>query len=160
MEREQTVCLKKYANRRIYNTETSAYVTLADIADLVRRGRWVSVTDADTGEDVTAFILTQIVMAAARKKNALLPVSLLHLLIRYGETDLTDFFGRYLEKILKSYLAYKHIADEQFNRWLEMGAGLSSGKGAGMSGAENPIQAFFSQLLASAGAKKDRDAKE
>ncbi|MEZ4549879.1 MAG: polyhydroxyalkanoate synthesis regulator DNA-binding domain-containing protein [Desulfobacterales bacterium] len=58
---------------------------------MVKQGRWVQVTDVETGEDVTAFTLTQIVMEEAKKKNALLPVPLLHLVIRYRELEHPDF---------------------------------------------------------------------
>ncbi len=75
------VVLKKYSNRRFYDTERNAYVTLNHVGDLIRQGRQVEVNDASTQEDVTAFVLTQIVLEEAKKKNLLLPVSLLHLSI-------------------------------------------------------------------------------
>ena len=143
---DKAVHLKKYANRRLYDTEKSVYVTLAEVSEMIKQGRWVTVTDVDSGEDVTAFILTQIVMEAAKKKNALLPVPLLHLIIRYGETVLVDFFGKHLEKMVQSYLTYKQVADEQFNQWLEMGSGLA-GKGGQPFGAANPLGSFFKQFF-------------
>ena len=79
------VLLKKYANRRLYDTERSAYVTLQQVCDLIKDGRQVAAIDAQTQEDVTAFILTQIVVEQTKNKNGLLPVSLLHLIIQYGE---------------------------------------------------------------------------
>ena len=148
LDSEKVVHLKKYANRRIYDTEKSVYVTLAEVSEMIKQGRWVAVTDVDSGEDVTAFILTQIVMEAAKRKNALLPVPLLHLIIRYGETVLVDFFGKHLEKMVKSYLTYKQVADEQFNQWLEMGTGLA-GKGSQPFGSANPLQSFFKQFFPS-----------
>ncbi len=142
------IIFKKYPNRRLYDTEKSAYVTLTEVADSVKQGRWVEVTDVDSGEDVTAFTLTQIVMEEAKKKNALLPVPLLHLLIRYGETVLSDFFGKYLEKMIKSYLTYKNVADEQFTKWLEMGTAITGGAQPPFS-TENPLQSFFKQFFGS-----------
>ena len=62
------VKLKKYANRRLYDMEKSKYVTLNQVADLIRQGRQVEVVDAKTKEDVTAFILTQIILEEAKKK--------------------------------------------------------------------------------------------
>jgi len=85
-EPSSKIHLKKYSNRRLYDTEKSVYVTLIEVAEMVKQGRWVNVTDVDSGDDVTAFTLTQIVMEEAKKKNALLPVPLLHIVIRYGET--------------------------------------------------------------------------
>ena len=80
MPEPDKIILKKYSNRRLYDTVKSAYVTLSEVSDMIKQGQWVEVTDAKTGEDVTAFTLTQIVMEEAKKKNALLPVPLLHLL--------------------------------------------------------------------------------
>lgn len=145
-EISRKVSLKKYANRRLYDTEKSEYVTLNEVAEMVKKGRWVEVTDVESGEDVTAFTLTQIIMEEAKKKNALLPVPLLHLIIRYGETVLSDFFGSYLEKMINSYLAYKNVADEQFSRWLEMGADINSGAKSPFA-VENPLQSFLKQFF-------------
>jgi len=121
----EKVLLKKYSNRRLYDTERNAYVTLAHVGDLIKQGREVEVIDASTQEDVTAFVLTQIVLEEAKKKNLLLPVSLLHLFIQYGETVLNEFFEKYLQQTLKSYLAYKASFDEQFTKWLDLGANLT-----------------------------------
>ena len=121
----EKVLLKKYSNRRLYDTERNAYVTLAHVGDLIKQGREVEVIDASTQEDVTAFVLTQIVLDEAKKKNLLLPVSLLHLFIQYGETVLNEFFEKYLQQTLKSYLAYKASFDEQFTKWLDLGANLT-----------------------------------
>jgi len=121
----EAVLLKKYSNRRLYNTEKSAYVTLGQVADLIKKGRQIEVIDAKTKEDVTAFILTQIILEEAKKRNALLPIPLLHLIIRHGDNILAEFFDKYLEGTLKSYLSYKSSVDDQFKKWLEMGANLS-----------------------------------
>ena len=121
----ETIVLKKYANRRLYDTNQSTYVTLDEVAEMVREGRVVRAVDAKTNEDVTAFVLTQIVLEEARKKNALLPVPLLHMIIRYGDNVLVDFFDKYLEQIVRNYLEYKNSVDEQFRKWLDFGAGMS-----------------------------------
>jgi len=122
----QKVLLKKYANRRLYDTEKSAYVTLDQVSDLIKNGRQVEIIDAKTQEDVTAFILTQIIMEEAKNKNSLLPVTLLHLLIRHGQNVLSEFFEKYLELTIKNYLSYRTALDEQFKKWLEMGKNLSA----------------------------------
>jgi polyhydroxyalkanoate synthesis repressor PhaR len=121
----EKVLLKKYSNRRLYDTERNAYVTLTHVGDLIKQGREVQIIDAATQEDVTAFVLTQIVLEEAKKKNLLLPVPLLHLFIQYGETVLNEFFEKYLQQTLKSYLAYKASFDEQFTKWLDLGANLT-----------------------------------
>ena len=151
------VVLKKYANRRLYDTEKSEYVTLADVADMIRNGRWVTVFDADTKEDVTAFTLTQIIMEEAKRKNTLLPVPVLHLIIRYGENLLADFFDKHLEKMITSYVSYKTMADEQFNRWLEMGMGLAATTRKTMA-ENNPFQSFFHQFFP--GGRPSEDAEQ
>jgi polyhydroxyalkanoate synthesis repressor PhaR len=119
------VSLKKYPNRRLYNTENSSYVTLSDVADMIQEGRQVEVTDQKTEQDVTAFILTQVIMEQTRRNNKLLPVSLLHLIIRSGENVLQDFFENYLEQSLVNYLNYKKNMQEQFRFCLELGIDLS-----------------------------------
>ena len=74
---------KKYANRRLYSMSDSKYVTLGDMSELICKGHEVKVIDAKTKEDVTAFILTQIILEQTKNKNTLLPVPLLHFMIRY-----------------------------------------------------------------------------
>lgn len=113
--------IKKYTNRRLYDTEKNSYVTLRQVADLIKSGRQVEVVDAKSNEDVTSFILTQIVLEEAREKNLLLPVPLLHLLIRYGDNALNDFFEKHLQQVLQNYLLYKNSVDDQFSKWLELG---------------------------------------
>jgi polyhydroxyalkanoate synthesis repressor PhaR len=131
---QKTVVLKKYANRRLYDTEKSLYVTLQEVADIVRGGRQVKVFDAKTKEDVTAFILTQIVLEEARNKNTLLPVPLLHLIIQFGNNMLGEFFENYLQQIIQAYLAQKAIFEEQFKQWIGSGMNLSDLAGRSMGG--------------------------
>lgn len=138
----EKIRLKKYANRRLYDMERSVYITLEDVTFLIRQGHEVIVTDAQTGEDVTAFILTQIVLEEARKKKILLPAPLLHLMIRHGDRLLGEFFDKYLEQSLKNFLHYKFMADAQFAEWLKMGTAFSEQNARSMPG-ENPFQSFF-----------------
>jgi polyhydroxyalkanoate synthesis repressor PhaR len=120
------VLIKKYANRRLYNTDKSEYVTLNRVSDLIREGKAVKVVDAKTGEDVTAFILTQIIVEEAKTKNILLPAPLLHVIIQYGDNILKEFFDKYLMKTIDNYLIYKNEMDEQFRKWLDLSTDLSS----------------------------------
>ena len=117
--------LKKYSNRRLYDSDKSAFVTLSQVAEMVRQGCQVEVVDVETKEDVTSYILLQIVLEEAKKKSSLLPLSLLYLIIRYGET-LSEFFENYLELTFKNYLAYKASVDEQFKKWLTLGMDFST----------------------------------
>ena len=148
------VVLKKYANRRLYDTEKSVYVTLNQVADYIRDGRSVSIIDAKTKEDVTAFILTQIVLEEAKNKNALLPVPLLHLIIRYGDNLLGEFFEKYLHQIFQNFVTHKQAMDGQFQQWIEMGLDMSQAAQKSFSGI-NPFQSFFDPLGHSA-RKKDK----
>ncbi len=90
--------IKKYANRRLYNTDTSTYVTLDNLADMVRRERDFVVYDAKTGEDLTHQVLTQIIVDEESKGQSLLPIGFLRQLIR--------FYGNSMEKLVPSYLEY------------------------------------------------------
>ena len=117
--------LKKYSNRRLYDTRNSCYVTLEDVARMIRSGEQVQIQDVSTGENVTAFILTQIVLEAARRQNSLLPESVLHLIIRYGDNALGEYFEKYFQKTIQNYLATKAAFDQQFGQWLDMGLDIS-----------------------------------
>ena len=140
----EKILLKKYANRRLYDTEKSTYVTLAHVAHMIKEGRQVEVVDAKTKEDVTAFILTQIILEEAKNKNALLPAPLLHLVIQHGGNVLQEFFDNHLQQTIKNYLIYKKTADEQFSKWLDMGMDFSTMAQKTMSGL-SPFNPFFDQ---------------
>jgi polyhydroxyalkanoate synthesis repressor PhaR len=136
---EKPLLYKKYANRRIYDTSSSCYVTLEALADKIRQGQEVKVIDAKTKADVTAFILTQIVLEQAKRNNALLPTPVLHMIIRYGDNLLMEFFESYLQQIASTYIEYKKAIDDQFKRWLDMGFGMGGKPPAD----GNPFSAFW-----------------
>jgi polyhydroxyalkanoate synthesis repressor PhaR len=150
----EKVLLKKYTNRRLYDTEKSTHVTLSQVGDMIRAGKQVEVTDAKTKEDVTAFILTQIVLEEAKKKGAFLPVPLLHLIIQYGDNVLEEFFQEYLQQTIENYLKYKSAADEQFRKWLGMGMDLSDMAQKTLTGLA-PFQSF-SDPFSSSEEKEDK----
>ncbi len=106
-----SVVIKKYANRRLYNTGTSAYVTLEDLAEMVRKGEDFTVNDAKSGDDITHSVLTQIIFEQeAKTGNTLLPVSFLRQLI--------SFYGDQMQMVVPSYLEHSMSAltdqQEQF----------------------------------------------
>lgn len=142
MADREKLLLKKYGNRRLYDTARSTYITLNQIAEAIRQGSEVEVIDANTKEDVTAYILTQILLEQARKKNALLPAWLLHVIIRYGENVLQEFFEKYLQQIISGYLQFKKIADEQFSRWVAVQTDYSKMAQKALSDL-SPFPAFF-----------------
>jgi polyhydroxyalkanoate synthesis repressor PhaR len=95
--------VKKYGNRRLYDTEQSRYVRLDEIAERIREGADVQVVDARSGADLTAPTLAQIIFED-RNAARLLPVPLLLQLIRMGDGPLADFLGRYVSWALEMYL--------------------------------------------------------
>jgi polyhydroxyalkanoate synthesis repressor PhaR len=147
------VKLKKYANRRLYDMEKSAYVTLSQVADLIRKGRQVEVIDAKTNDDVTAFILTQIILEEAKNKNFLLPIPVLHLIVQYGDNILGEFFEKYLQQMITTYVAHKNAVDEQFKKWLEMGLDYSDMAQKTMTGFTS-FKSFFDQFSATSDKEK------
>ncbi len=118
--------IKKYPNRRLYNTKESEYITLKNVAELIKKGIRVEVTDVTTGEDVTVLVLTQIIMNKAKENKELLPVSLLHLVIQFGESHLYEFFDQYLEQTIENYLGYRKKIEDQMNAYLDMGMDFSN----------------------------------
>lgn len=108
-DKKEPVVVKKYANRRLYNTETSTYVTLDDLAAMVRAKRDFVVFDAKSGEDLTHSVLTQIIVDQESRAGAqtLLPVPFLRQLIR--------FYGDTMERMVPSYLqvSLETLAKEQ-----------------------------------------------
>jgi polyhydroxyalkanoate synthesis repressor PhaR len=103
-----TTVIKKYSNRRLYDTDESRYITLEELTDRVRGGKDVRVLDAKTGEDLTQATLTQIILETDAAK--LLPVPLLARLIRMQDDALGDFFSKYVSAALEMYLAAKQGA--------------------------------------------------
>ena len=79
------VTIKKYANRRLYDTESSTYITLDRLAQMVRDGREFEVVDAKSGEDITRQILTQLMLERHPDKIAMFPVMMLHSILRANE---------------------------------------------------------------------------
>ena len=97
------VVVKKYANRRLYNTETSSYITLENLAEMIRGGRDFVVYDAKTGEDITRGVLTQIIVEEESKGSALLPTAFLRQLIGFYGSNLQGVVPRYLEHAMTTF---------------------------------------------------------
>ncbi len=99
----EPVTIKKYANRRLYNTGTSAYVTLEDLAGMVKTGEDFVVYDAKSGEDITRSVLTQIIFEQENKEGQnLLPIAFLRQLIRFYGDSMQMLVPRYLEVSIES----------------------------------------------------------
>jgi polyhydroxyalkanoate synthesis repressor PhaR len=120
--KDEPVVIKKYANRRLYNTGTSTYVTLEDLAEMVKKGENFGVQDAKTGEDITHPVLTQIIFELENKEGQnMLPVSFLRQLI--------SFYGDQMQMIVPSFLEQSMIAfakeQERFREQLKSAFGKS-----------------------------------
>jgi polyhydroxyalkanoate synthesis repressor PhaR len=100
---DQPITIKKYANRRLYNTGTSTYVTLEDLAAMVKAGEDFIVHDAKTGEDITRQVLAQIIFEQENKEGqSLLPIAFLRQLIRFYGDSMQMLVPRYLEVSIDS----------------------------------------------------------
>ena len=92
--------IKRYSNRKLYDTQESRYVTLEELEELIRAGREISVVDVSTGEDLTSVTLAQIILENERNHRAALPTVFLHQLIKHGEAW-QDFVQRSLRSSLE-----------------------------------------------------------
>jgi polyhydroxyalkanoate synthesis repressor PhaR len=103
-EEKEPVTIKKYANRRLYNTGTSTYVTLEDLATMVKNGEDFVVYDAKTGEDITRTVLAQIIFEQENKEGqSLLPIAFLRQLIRFYGDSMQMLVPRFLEASMQSF---------------------------------------------------------
>jgi polyhydroxyalkanoate synthesis repressor PhaR len=119
---DRTIQLHKYPNRRYYDVTRSQHVTLEEIYRLIRDGYDIVVTDSKTGEDITAKVLTQIILEHESPKLDLFPVELLHQVIRANEPIVRDFIEKYFSQ---AFLAFTQ-SQEQFNQYLRQALGLPS----------------------------------
>jgi polyhydroxyalkanoate synthesis repressor PhaR len=118
-----TVVIKKYGNRRLYDTTNSRYVNLDEIADLVRQGKEVQVLDAKSGRDLTRVTLTQIITEDARDKPTGLPLELLRQLIMASDQVRQEFVMWYLKS---AFDTYQQVQDAVQNRLNEVGSAILS----------------------------------
>ena len=146
--KKQPITIKKYANRRLYNTGTSTYVTLEDLAVMVKKGEDFVVYDAKTGEDITRSVLAQIIFEQEGKDGQnLLPITFLRQLIR--------FYGDSMQMLVPSYLEYSigNLTSQQqkFREQIQSAMGGKELPGGQMFGAleeqARANMAMFSQAL-------------
>jgi polyhydroxyalkanoate synthesis repressor PhaR len=114
------VVVKKYANRRLYNTATSSYVTLDDLAKLIKDGGDFVAHDAKTGEDITRSVLTQIIVEQEQKGQNLLPISFLRQLISFYGDSVQFLVPGYLEQAMVAF----HRNQEQMRKSLQATFGM------------------------------------
>lgn len=166
MARGDTITVKKYSNRRLYDTSDSRYITLDELAQKIRAGAEVKVIDAKTGNDLTQATLALIILES-RRAARLLPVPLLVQLIRMGDDALSEFFSSYMSWALDIYLHAKSGAQAiaPFNPFAALpfsGANPFAKMFAKPGGADNRGDAvsMFDLMMRRARSFKARDADE
>lgn len=108
--------IKRYSNRKLYDTQESRYVTLEEIEEMIRAGREISVVDAASGEDLTSVTLTQIILENERNRRANLPSAFLHQLIKHGEAW-QEFVQRTMRSSLEGFVSSQRDMERLFREW-------------------------------------------
>jgi len=109
------IVIKKYANRRLYDTESSTYITLDRLAQMVREGREFEVVDAKSGEDITRSVLTQIIVDEEARGSTMLPTNLLKQLIGLYGNSMQNFVPSYLEAAMDAFQRNQSAAKDAFS---------------------------------------------
>ena len=115
------ITIKKYSNRRLYDSTNKKYVTLEDIAARIREGSEIKVIDSQSGEDITKVILIQVILESEKNKEDMLPVSFLHMLIKYGNQVAKDFFENYFLMMFQPYNHVRENYNKNIETWHQMG---------------------------------------
>ena len=109
------VTIKKYANRRLYDTESSTYITLDRLAQMVREGREFEVVDAKSGEDITRQVLTQIIVDEEARGSTMLPINFLKQLIGLYGNSMQNFVPSYLEAAMDAFQRNQSAVKDAFS---------------------------------------------
>lgn len=143
----QAILIKRYENRKLYDSSRSTYVTLEEIARLIREGKEVKVVDAKTHEDLTKSTLAQIILEEERHKKNLLPLSFMYQLIKYGES-IQGVFQEYLSTGFEAFLASQQEAQRRVREWAagSLGTSPQAGPPAAESEPEASLKAEVDQL--------------
>lgn len=123
---DERVVIKKYANRRLYNTASSSYVTLEHLSEMVKKGVDFVVYDAKTNEDITRTVLTQIIFEEEGRGQNLLPIQFLRQLIGFYGNSMQAFLPSYLEMSLGAFAQQQERLAKQFGAGMAPGAGVSA----------------------------------
>lgn len=119
-EADDMLIIKRYGNRRLYNTETKDYVNYEDLSKLVRDGNDIKVIDSKSKEDVTKAILIQMILEEEKNDKTVLPTEFLFQVLRTREDSVQDFFRNHLSASFNAYLKTKAEFDNRFRSVLEM----------------------------------------
>lgn len=143
----ETLVIKRYASRRLYNPESSDYVTLKDIAKLIRDGRDVSIVDLKTGEDLTRQYLIQIIAEQESQGVGVLPVNLLTEAVRSYNDQAYNVFPKFLESSLEAFRESQTKLMENFATMSPIAA---------FEAMQNRQQAFIARMLGAGDAKEEQ----
>ena len=124
--------IKRYSNRKLYDTQESRYVTLEEIEEMIRAGKEIAVVDAASGEDLTSVTLAQIILENERNHRAALPTAFLHQLIKHGEAW-QDFVQRSMKSSLEGVVSNQREMERIFQDWASR-----AGWGIGAAAAPRP----------------------
>jgi polyhydroxyalkanoate synthesis repressor PhaR len=108
--------IKRYPNRKLYNTESKSYINLEDIADLIRNGKEIQVIDHATGEDLTSVTLTQIIFEEEKKKTGFIPLAILSNLVKSGGETIDNLY----KTLTGSTNWSRHVDEEIKHRFIEL----------------------------------------
>ncbi|ETW96813.1 MAG: hypothetical protein ETSY1_25135 [Candidatus Entotheonella factor] len=146
--------IKRYSNRKLYDPQASRYVTLEELADMIRAGREISVADASTGEDLTSVILAQIILEKEKQHNSTLPTGFMHQLIQYGEAW-QDFALSSMKTHLEGMMTSQREADQVLKRWTAALGWLPSSQGQAAAEKAEEIEGLKREI---AGLREQLDA--
>lgn len=118
---DNTIIIKRYGNRRLYNTETGSYVTYQDLIAIIRTGHDIQVIDSTSQTDVTKSVLMQAILEE-EKNQSLLPLPFLFQILRSREDSIQDFLKNHLTASFEAYLKTKEEFDRRFRSFLDLGS--------------------------------------
>lgn len=117
--KDDVIIVKKYANRRLYDTGRSSYVTLDDLCEMIREGQEFIVQDAKTAEDLTQSVLTQIIVEQEAKGEAMLPPSFLRQLIQFYGENVQSYLPTYLDHSMQNFVQHQQELKETIDKSIE-----------------------------------------
>lgn len=138
--------IKKYANRRLYDTEASRHVTLDGIRQLVAGGEDVAVIDDTSGEDITRSILLQVISEQEQGGRPILSAEMLKHIIRFYGNPLQDMMGGYLERSVQMFMNQQKTLQDQIQQTMGMGAGMGATPFGSMQGLAQKNMETWAQL--------------
>ncbi len=144
-DKPNVILIKKYANRRLYHTERSSYVTLDDLAQMIKDEQEFVVQDAKTGEDITRGVLNQIIFDAENNGQMMLPTSFLREIIRLYGDSMQGFVPSYLEQAMSNFMAHQDELRKGFENAMSVNpamAGLEQLSKMNQEWIENSMKMF------------------